>query len=70
MEGSLVPGRDLVKPLFCSIHILSRQGLLYLLAIEKLLLESCFVRYARKKRARRWFPTGGETGKPHCLAED
>ena len=30
-EGSIVPGRDVVKPLFCSIHTPSRQGLLYLL---------------------------------------
>ena len=28
-EGSLVPGMDVVKPLFCFIHTPSRQGLLY-----------------------------------------
>lgn len=41
MEGSLVPGMEVVKPLFCSIHTPSRQGLLYLLAIEKYLLVNC-----------------------------
>ena len=25
-EGSLVPGKEFVKPLFCSVHIPSRQG--------------------------------------------
>ncbi len=29
MEGSLVPGKEIVKPLFCSIHTASGQGLLY-----------------------------------------
>jgi hypothetical protein len=28
-EGSLVPGKEIVKPLFCSIHTASGQGLLY-----------------------------------------
>lgn len=28
-EGSLVPRKEIVKPLFCSIHTPSRQGLLY-----------------------------------------
>ena len=40
-EGSLVPGKEIVKPLFCSIHTASGQGLLYFLDIEKLLIESC-----------------------------
>jgi len=28
-EGSLVPRKEIVKPLFCSIHTPSRQGFLY-----------------------------------------
>ena len=58
-EGSLVPGREVVKPLFCSIHTLSRQGLLYLLAIEKSLLETRCIRDARKKKSEEVVPDWG-----------